>query len=154
MIFYAKTFDELSAKEIYEILKARMEVFLLEQNIRYLDTDDIDYDALHVFFEENGTVLAYLRAFRYEDSVKIGRVLTREHGKGLGRKLMREAIPAIEKHFGCEKIMLHSQKHAEGFYEKFGFVTISDEYLEEGVVHVTMERGTPAGNSRSVVAET
>ena len=140
MDFFAKTFPELSAKEIYEILKSRMEVFLLEQKIVCLDIDGVDYDALHIFLEENGTVLAYLRAFRYEDCVKIGRVLTREHGKGLGRTLMEKAIPEIKKHFGCEKIVLHSQKHAEGFYLKFGFATVSDEYLEEGVPHVTMEK--------------
>ena len=141
MEFICKTFPELSAKEIYEILKARMEVFLLEQKIVCLDIDGIDYDALHVFLEENGTVSGFLRAFRVDDAVKIGRVLTREHGKGLGRTLMEKALPEIEKHFDCGKIMLHSQKHAEGFYEKFGFVTVSGEYLEEGVVHVTMERG-------------
>lgn len=141
MNFYAKTFDELSTKEIYEILKSRMEVFLLEQNIVCLDIDGVDYDSLHVFFEENGTVMAYLRAFRYEDSVKIGRVLTREHGKGLGRKLMENGLEEVKKHFCCEKIILHSQKHAEGFYKKLGFETVSDEYLEEGVVHVTMELG-------------
>ena len=139
MEFKCKTFPELSAKEIYEILKARMEVFLLEQNSVCLDIDGVDYDALHVFLEENGTVVAYLRAFSYEDCVKIGRVLTREHGKGHGRILMQEALTKIKEHFGCEKIILHSQKHAEGFYRKFGFVTTSDEYLEEGVVHITMK---------------
>ena len=78
MEFISKTFPELSAKEIYEILKARMEVFLLEQNIVCLDIDGVDYDALHVFLWENDMVVAYLRAFRYDDAVKIGRVLTRE----------------------------------------------------------------------------
>jgi ElaA protein len=124
MEFKCKTFPELSAKEIYEILKARMEVFLLEQHIVCLDIDGVDYDALHVFVEENGTVEAYLRAFRYEDAVKIGRVLTREHGKGLGRKLMEYAMPKIKEHFGSDKIILHSQKHAEGFYKKLGFVSL------------------------------
>lgn len=138
MNFHAKTFSELSAKEIYEILKARMEVFLLEQHIVCLDIDGVDYDSLHVFIEHEGRVEGYLRAFRYEDAVKIGRVLTREHGKGLGRKLMEFAVPKIKEHFESDKIILHSQKHAEGFYQKFGFETISDEYLEEGVVHITM----------------
>ena len=141
MNFYAKTFSELSAKEIYEILKARMEVFLLEQHIVCLDIDGVDYDSFHVFLEENGTVEAYLRAFRYEDAVKIGRVLSREHGKGLGRKLMEYGVPKIKEHFGSDKIILHSQKQAEGFYKKLGFETVSDEYLEEGVPHVTMELG-------------
>ena len=139
MEFISKTFPELSAKEIYEILKARMEVFLLEQNIVCLDIDGVDYDALHVFLWENDMVVAYLRAFRYDDAVKIGRVLTREHGKGHGRILMQYALPKIKERFGCEKIILHSQKTAEGFYKKFGFVTTSDEYLEEGVVHITMK---------------
>ena len=141
MNFHAKTFSELSAKEIYEILKARMEVFLLEQHIVCLDIDGVDYDSFHVFLEENGTVEAYLRAFRYEDAVKIGRVLTREHGKCLGKKLKEYAMQKIKDHFGSDKIILHSQKQAEGFYKKLGFVTVSDEYLEEGVPHVTMELG-------------
>jgi len=139
MNFYAKTFDQLTAKEIYEILKARMEVFLLEQHIVCLDIDGVDYDSLHVFYEEDGRVEAYFRAFRYEDAVKIGRVLTREHGKGLGRLLMEKGMEAVKSHFDCDRIILHSQKHAEGFYKKFGFETVSDEYLEEGVPHITME---------------
>ena len=139
MNFYAKTFDRLSAKEIYEILKARMQVFLLEQNIVCLDIDGIDYDSLHVFFENEGRVEAYFRAFKHQDAVKIGRVLTREHGKGLGRKLMEKGRIEVKKHFGCDRIILHSQKQAEGFYKKLGFETVSDEYLEEGVVHITMQ---------------
>ena len=139
MNFYAKTFDRLSAKEIYEILKARMQVFLLEQNTVCLDIDGIDYDSLHVFFENEGRVEAYFRAFKHQDAVKIGRVLTREHGKGLGRKLMEKGRIEVKKHFGCDRIILHSQKQAEGFYKKLGFETVSDEYLEEGVVHITMQ---------------
>ena len=72
------------------------------------------------------------------DNIAFGKEM---RGKGLGRKLMVEALARIREHFGCEKIILHSQKHAEGFYEKFGFVTVSDEYLEEGVPHVTMKLG-------------
>lgn len=141
MKFHAKTFPELSAKEIYEILKSRMEIFLLEQNIKCLDTDDVDYDSLHVFYEHEGRVVAYFRAFEYgDDTVKIGRVLTLEHGKGLGKRLMLEGMEVVKQHFGCGKIILHSQKHAAGFYEKLGFCICSDEYLEEGVVHVTMRK--------------
>ena len=140
MKFYAKTFSQLSAHEIYEILGARMQVFLLEQNIVCLDIDGVDYDSLHIFYENDGRIEAYLRAFRAGDAVKIGRVLTREHGKGLGRKLVENALPEIKEHFACGKIILHSQKHAEGFYKKLGFETVSDEYLEEGVLHVTMQK--------------
>lgn len=101
MKFYAKTFSELSAREIYEILKSRMEIFLLEQNIKYLDPDDVDYNSLHVFFEHESRVVAYFRAFEHGDrNVKIGRVLTLEHGKGLGKRLMLGRIP-------CD----HGKKH-------------------------------------------
>ena len=140
MDFYAKTFDILTTGEIYEILKSRLEVFLFEQNIRYLDTDDIDYDSLHVFCKENGRVVSYLRAFRYEDAVKIGRVLTLCHGKGDGRRLMEFAEGKIKEHFGCDRIVLHSQKQAQGFYEKLGYKTVSDEYIEAGIPHITMEK--------------
>lgn len=78
MNFIAKNFSELSLGELYEILKARSQIFIVEQNMRCQDMDDIDLAARHFFFEENGKVLAYLRAFYTDDSksiVKIGRVL-------------------------------------------------------------------------------
>jgi ElaA protein len=90
---------------------------------------------------DNGKVLAYLRAFRKNaDTVKIGRVLSIKHGKGLGRELMEQATPIIKEKFNCNKIVLNAQKHAQGFYEKLGYVTTSDDFLEEGIVHVSMER--------------
>ena len=136
----AKTFSELTPRELYEILKSRAEIFIIEQNINYNDMDDVDYESLHCFFTENGAVTAYLRAYRIdEDTVKAGRVLTRRHGHGLGRELLEKSIPAIAKRIACKKIHIDAQKHAVGFYEKFGFVVTSGEFLEEGIVHVSME---------------
>lgn len=137
-----KTFDELTTTELYENLKARAEIFIMEQNINYQDMDDIDYRSLHCFIKEGDKVIAYLRAFyKSEDKsvVKIGRVLTLEHGKGVGRVLLEESIRAIKEKMHCNKIYIEAQKHAVGFYEKFGFVTTSGEFLEEGIVHVAME---------------
>lgn len=142
MTFISKRFDELNIKELYEILKARAEVFIMEQNIHYQDMDDIDYRSLHCFFIDNGKVIAYLRAFYADescDTVKIGRVLTLKHGNGTGRELMNSSIQAIKLNMKCRKICLDAQKHAEKFYEKFGFKVVSDDFLEEGVVHVSME---------------
>ena len=140
MTFYAKAFDELCAAEVYEILKSRAEIFVGEQKIMYVDMDGIDYDSLHCFITENGRVTAYLRAFTVDkETVKVGRVLTLYHGKGLGRILMEKSIPEIKKHFGCGKIVMDAQKHAEDFYKKLDFKTVSDEFLEEGIVHVKME---------------
>ena len=88
MEFLAKKFDDLTKEELYELLHARCAVFLLEQGIVCQDLDRVDYDALHCFFWQGGAVAACLRAFYVApDTVKIGRVLTRERGCGLGARL-------------------------------------------------------------------
>ncbi len=142
MQFTAKCFNELTTTQIYEILKARAQVFVVEQKITCLDADGTDYSALHCFIEDGKTVIAYLRAFCENgdtDTVHIGRVLTLNHGIGLGRKLLEQSVLAIKGYFGCKKICLNSQTHATGFYEKFGFCVVSGEFLEAGVPHVAME---------------
>jgi len=136
----AKKFDELTNKELYEILKARSEIFVMEQNINYQDMDNIDYDSLHCFFMKDDKVIAYLRGFYKEEGiVKVGRVLTLKHGNGIGKDLLEQSIIAIKEKMRCKKIIIDAQKHAVGFYEKFGFITTSDDFLEEGIVHQVME---------------
>lgn len=142
MDLISKKFEELNTKELYEILKARAKIFIMEQNIQYQDMDNIDYKSLHCFFMEDNKVIAYLRAFyqnNINDIVKIGRVLTLYHGKGIGRELLEKSLKAIKEKMQCNKIMMNAQKHAVGFYEKFGFKTTSDDFLEEGVIHRVME---------------
>ena len=140
MEFVVKTFSELSVDELYEILKSRAEVFLLEQNIVCQDMDDTDRESLHCFFSNGERVVAYLRAFPSGINVAtIGRVLTLEHRKGMGSELLKRSIEEIKKRLKVKKIYVHAQKQAEKFYEKMGFNTVSGEYLEEGIVHVTME---------------
>ena len=137
-----KKFEELTTTELYELLKTRAEVFVVEQNIVYQDLDDIDFISLHIFYEQDNRVIAYLRAYPVnsdKNTIKIGRVLTLEHGKGFGRKLLEESIEAIKKNTAATKIYIEPQKYATGFYEKFGFKVTSDEFLEEGIVHVAME---------------
>ena len=143
MNFIAKNFGELSLLELYEILRVRSQIFILEQNMHCQDMDGIDFEARHFFLEENGKVLAYLRAFYTDDSksvVKIGRVLSITHGVGLGADIMKRAIADIKINMKCQKLCLNSQKSAIGFYEKLGFKTVSDEFLEEGVIHLKMQR--------------
>lgn len=137
-----KKFEELNTIELYEILKARAEIFIMEQNIHYQDMDNIDYKSLHCFFMENNKVIAYLRAFYEEnnnDVVRIGRVLTLKHGNGIDRELLEKSLKAIKEQMNCKKISMDAQKYAVGFYEKFGFKTVSNDFLEEGIVHVVME---------------
>ncbi len=139
-----KFFDELSTTELFEIVRSRFEIFVLEQNMHCREFDDTDYTALHGFLAENGTVMAYLRLFETEAGVvKIGRVLSLVHKKGLGRQMMRAAIEKAKEHFACKKIVVHAQKRAEGFYQKLGFQTLTEPYMEDGVLHVTMELQTP-----------
>ncbi len=139
--FLSKSFDELTTKELYEIMKARNMVFLLEQKIICQDLDDVDYESLHCFMVANGRVAAYLRAFYTDEkTVRIGRVLTVSHGRGQGKELMEKSISAIKEKMPCNKIYIEAQKHAIGFYEKHGFKVTSGEFLDEGVVHVAMER--------------
>ena len=135
----AKFFDDLTTRELYEIARARTEIFLMEQRIVCQDLDRMDYDALHCFLEEDGKLLAYLRAYCTKNAVQIGRVLSITHGVGHGARLMKEALPEIKKRWRGERVILHAQTHAQGFYEKLGFTVTSPEFLEEGVPHVTME---------------
>ena len=140
MNLIAKQFNELTTTELYEILKARSEIFIMEQNILYQDMDDVDYESLHCFFVEDNKVVAYLRAFYNEDNVvKLGRVLTLKHGNGIGKDLLEQSLIAIKEKMKCKKICMDAQKYAVGFYEKFGFKVTSEDFLEEGVVHNTME---------------
>ncbi len=136
-----KTFGELSGAELYKILRVRSEVFVLEQKSACLDPDGKDISAVHVYFEENGEILAYLRVldrgFNF-DEVSLGRILTVRRGEGLGAAIMKEGIRVAREKFGAEKIKIGAQTYARGFYEKAGFRQISPAYLEHGIEHMEM----------------
>ncbi len=139
----SRCFEELSLKELYEILKARAEVFVVEQNCVYQDIDDIDYNSLHVFYESEGKVTAYLRAFVKDEkthTIQMGRVLTLEHGKGLGGKILKDGIWFIKEKMSAERIYIEAQCYATGYYEREGFKICSEEFLEDGIPHVQMEK--------------
>ena len=140
MNFVSKFFDQLTAAEIYEILKARTKIFIVEQNCPYQDSDGTDYDSLHVFYEQEGEILAYLRAFEKEKGVaQVGRVLTIEHGKGLGGKLLKAGLEQVKEKYAPQQIYIEAQCYATGFYEREGFKICSDVFLEDGIPHVKME---------------
>ncbi len=140
MKLIVKYFDDLTTKELYELLKARISIFVLEQNRVYQDLDDKDYHSLHIFFEDNGEVVACLRAFLKEDNVvQIGRVLTLYHGNGLGGKLLKEGIAQIQNKMNPKKIYIEAQCYATGFYEREGFKICSEEFLKDGISHVAMD---------------
>lgn len=139
MQLVSKRFDELTTKELYEILKARAEIFIVEQKCVYQDIDDKDMQSLHVFYEDDGRVIAYLRAFVKECGVvQMGRVLTLQHGTGLGGKLLKEGIAQIKMKQNPERIDIKAQCYATGFYAREGFIVCSDEFLEDGIPRVQM----------------
>lgn len=136
-----KYFNELNTIELYEILKARAEIFVVEQNCVYQDLDDLDYRSLHVYYESDGKIQAYLRAFEKETgsgTIQIGRVLTTTHGIGLGGRLLKEAICQIRQKMKPSSIYIEAQCYATGFYEREGFRITSEEFLEDGIPHVQM----------------
>lgn len=140
MKLISKNFDELTTRELYEILKARAEIFVVEQNCVYQDLDDIDYDSHHIFYEESGKVLAYLRAFIKEEGVvQMGRVLTIKHGIGMGGKLLKAGLQEVREKYNPRKVYIEAQCYAVGYYEREGFQVCSEEFLEDGIPHVQME---------------
>ena len=138
-----KAFDELTVDELYEIMKARAEIFVVEQSCLYNDLDGLDKVSLHVFINDEDRLAAYLRIIPKGvccDTVKIGRVITVKRGVGLGVKLMAAALDVAKERLNADIVSISAQTHAIGFYEKCGFETVSDVYMEEGIPHVKMVR--------------
>ena len=136
-----KTFDELSGREVHEIMRVRCAVFVVEQNCPYQDVDSADFDALHVFLREGEEICAYLRIFeKEENTARIGKVLTMRRGEGLGGRLLSAGIEAVRKRTDKKEIYIEAQTHAIGFYAREGFIICSEEFLEDGIPHVQMRR--------------
>ena len=141
MTLQIKLFGELTVEELYRILKLRVDVFVVEQACPYPELDGLDRGALHLWLEDEGEVLAYLRVLdrgAESDYVSIGRVVARERRKGLGTRILRAGIRAARERFGAEAIYLEAQTYAVGLYEKQGFRIISEEFLLDGIPHVKM----------------
>lgn len=136
-----KRFGELTKEELYAILKLRVSVFVVEQNCPYMELDDRDQAAIHVFLRENGEILAYLRVMDRgvnSEYVSIGRVIAAKRRCGLGSAVLRAGIQTAEEKFGADRIYLEAQTYARGLYEKQGFRQSSKEFLEDGIPHIKM----------------
>ena len=142
-IWKIKTFDELSAQELHAVLKARIDVFVVEQNCPYPEVDGDDPRAIHLWAENNGNVAAYCRIFqpgiKYDES-SIGRVLTTQKFRkmNLGKTLMKFAIATIESRFGTNSIRISAQDYLLSFYAELGFVATGKSYLEDEIPHSEM----------------
>ncbi len=144
MTLKIKTFEELTTIELYELLQLRSEVFIVEKGGRYQDLDRIDYQSVHIFYEDDDRKVAgCLRIFPKEDepgTVQVGRVVTRERKQGLGAKLMQQAVLEAKERFGAKKLYLTGRKSALGFYLKCGFHPVSEELSAQSVPYYELER--------------
>ena len=138
---YVKLFSELTNAELYELLKARFNVFVCEQHIHYLDEDNIDYTATHFMLRRKNIVIAYARAFKDTEKgvIRIGRMLTLERNQGFAKYLMEKiAAEAVKK--GAHTLRLHAQTQVVPFYEHLGFHTVGNIFTEAEIPHILMER--------------
>lgn len=138
-----KHFEELTPAELYEILKERIDIFIVEQNCIYHECDGKDYKAWHLMAREGSRLIGYLRILPPGVSyveVSIGRVLVTKdfRGKGVGRSIMNLAIEYISKKLREKRIRISAQARLEKFYASLGFQRVSDVYLEDGIPHIEM----------------
>jgi ElaA protein len=159
-------FDDLDPRHLYALLRARIEVFVIEQRCAFLDTDGVDLNAWHLlgWVEPRPTagggdpapavLAAYLRLIepgRVFDEPSIGRVLTVAPFRrvGLGRPLMKEGLRKAAELYPGDAVRIGAQIRLERFYQSLGFRTVSEMYIEDGIEHVQMLRGAddlPAGS--------
>ena len=134
-------FESLSVYQLYDILKLRSEVFVVEQTCVYQDMDDADQDAIHVWGSDNKNIVTYARIKPKKNAVSIGRVVTssKYRGKGLGQETMTYCLQLCKENWPEKEIELSSQKYLVKFYENLGFGTIGEPYLEDGIPHIAMK---------------
>lgn len=144
-------FDQLSVSELYEIMKVRQNIFVVEQNCVYLDADDLDQVSWHLIGRQETAnqkeIVAYLRVVFPEkiySEPSIGRVLTTSalRGTGLGKELMQQALVRVAACYPNSPLRISAQQHLEKFYSDFGFESVSEPYDEDGISHIEMLRET------------
>ncbi|MBC3541802.1 GNAT family N-acetyltransferase [Rufibacter sp. H-1] len=140
-----KSFEELTPREMYDLLQLRSAVFVVEQNCVFLDPDGLDDQCHHLLFYQGATLEAYARLLPAGVSypeLSIGRIITSAavRGTGVGQQLVQKAIAETHRLFGPGPIKIGAQLYAKKFYERFGFVQSSEVYDEDGIDHIKMIR--------------
>lgn len=143
--FVCLPFNELDIYRLYELLKLRQEVFIVEQQCYYLDNDGKDIESFHLLgTNQEGKLIAYARLLppdiAYPDYASFGRIVTAPtvRGKMLGKKLMVEVMARCANLFPSQPIKISAQSYLIRFYESFGFLKVGDEYLEDDIPHHAM----------------
>ena len=146
MNWFCKTFEELSSEELYQIIRLRVDVFVVEQECAYHELDNKDQIAFHLFAvsdDTGDTIAAYSRIFKegdYHNEAAIGRIVVHPNFRNqkLGYQLVAKSLAFIERTFQSSRIKISAQSHLKRFYESFGFKQIGDDYLEDGIQHIDM----------------
>ncbi|MBO5594053.1 MAG: GNAT family N-acetyltransferase [Prevotella sp.] len=141
IVLHKKSFKELTVDELYELLRVRSEVFVVEQDCVYQDMDNDDQKSIHLWLTVADKVVALARvcpAGTHMKGISIGRVITNERGKGYGKLIMLYAIDAAKEHFDAKQIDIEAQEYAKGFYESVGFRQSSDTFMLDGIPHIRM----------------
>lgn len=141
LVLHKKSFKELTVDELYELLRVRSEVFVVEQNCAYQDMDGDDQESIHLWLTSEDKTVAVARvcpAGTHMQEISIGRVVTTERGKGYGKQIMLHAIDAAIEYFGAKRIDIEAQEYAKGFYESVGFEQSSDTFMLDGIPHIKM----------------
>lgn len=149
MNWQIKTFSQLTTDELYDLLKLRIDVFVVEQTCYYPDLDNLDRnpEVRHIFCYENDNILGYCRLLPpnlvYPNESAISRVIISEQARGrkLGYELMTFANQHTDALWPEVSCHISAQQHLKGFYQSLGFEQISDMYLEDGIAHIAMRRG-------------
>ena len=141
-----KTFSELTVDELYDVLRLRSEVFVVEQKCIFLDIDNNDRKAFHTIGLIGDEVVATTRLFEkdimYDGYQSIGRVVSasKHRGLGIGKALMQYSISECERLFGKGPIKIGAQLYLNKFYSEQGFEKSGDVYLEDDIDHIPMIR--------------
>lgn len=144
--YHIKSWQELSSDELYQLLRLRSEIFVVEQECAYQDLDNQDKTARHLLVTtENKQLVAYSRIYetvlegcRYR---AIGRVCTKQsvRGQGIALRMMKQAISSVESNRPLP-ITISAQSYLQSFYESLDFKVASEPYLEDGIPHIRMIR--------------
>lgn len=140
-----KSFEKLNTAELYAILQLRSEIFVVEQDCVYQDIDGKDQKALHIIGSKEEKIVAYTRIFKsshHLEKASIGRVVVAkgERTHGYGRIIMKASINAIEENFKENTIVISAQTYLKQLYNSLGFIEVGEEYLEDGIPHIKMEK--------------
>lgn len=139
-MWHCKSFKELTTTELEQILRLRQSIFIVEQESYFSDIDGNDYDALHLYKEDNGEIWAYSRILNYGNIIKFGRVSVKKEyrGNGNGRILITKVLETINEKFPDKDIHIMAMSYLKEFYESFGFQSTSDVYIIDQHLHEDM----------------